>query len=124
MQEKRRRLRIELALPAWIYVEGKRIKAQTENISLKGVLLKFGEESYPFKKGEKYTLLLSPGGGVEIKVLTKLVALNERGGAFDFLKMDEVSFNHLYNIIRLYAPDPDEVKAELLNPAFNIEELD
>lgn len=125
MQEKRRRLRIKLALPAWIYAQGKRLEAQTENISLKGVLLKLNlDERELLKIGEKYKLLISPGGGVEIKVLSKLVASNERGCAFDFLKMDELSFQHLYNIIRLYSPNPDKIKEELLRPAFNIEDLD
>lgn len=126
MQEKRRRLRIKLALPAWIYVPGKRLEAQTENISLKGVLLKLNlaKEEELLKIGEKYKLLISPGGGIEIKVLSRLVASNERGYAFDFLKMDETSFQHLYNIMRLYSPNPDKVKEELLHPAFNIEDLD
>lgn len=123
-KEQRRRIRIELALPAWIYIENKRFSTETKNLSLKGVLLNLKHGRVKLIKGEKYKIIISPGGGVEIKVISKFVDQTQRGASFDFIKMDEVSFRNLFNIIRLYAPDPDLVKEELTNPAFDVKDLD
>ncbi|MDQ7032413.1 MAG: PilZ domain-containing protein [Desulfonauticus sp.] len=123
MEDKRRRTRVPLRLPAWIYVEGKKIATQTDNISLKGVLFDFKESAVSLTPGECYKIVISSGGGIEVKVVAKFVGYTPIGAAFDFIKMDEISFKNLFNMIRLYAPDADIIEKELIKPAFDPNEL-
>jgi len=125
MPDKRRRTRIDLRLEAKVYGEEDVIHSWTKNISLKGVLLKYNEQLSKLELGKVYKLNLIHAGCLEMNVLAKLVDSQEkRGVAFDFVRLDEVSFRHLFNLIRINSDDPDLIEEELLNPAFDIRDLE
>ncbi|MFN2266704.1 MAG: PilZ domain-containing protein [Desulfonatronovibrio sp.] len=114
--EKRKRLRVEVKFPVVVHQGKTRVISMSRDISLKGLLSDFRPE---LKPGEPCSISLKLSSGITIDI-DCLVAVNSpRGTAFDFIKMDEQSFYHLHNVIKLHAKSPDRVDGELLNPAFD-----
>jgi len=125
MPDKRRRTRIDLRLEAKVYNGEDVIGSWTKNLSLKGVLLEYRDELASLELGKVYKLNLLHAGCLEMNVLARLVDRQEqRGVAFDFVRLDELSFRHLFNLIRMNSDDPDLIEEELLNPAFDVRDLD
>lgn len=59
--------------------------------------------------------------GIRIHVHGRIIRAGQ-DGAIDFVSMDETSFAHLRNLVRLYAEDADMVDDELRSPAFTVQE--
>lgn len=119
--EKRKRSRVGVMVPLVIVHNNLRLTSVTKDISLKGLLAVSRPE---LNVGAPCSLSLRLTSGININIDAIVAANNERGTAFDFVKMDESSFYHLHNIVRLHSDNPDKVDDELLNPAFDIEMLE
>ncbi len=113
-QERRKRSRVHLAFPLTIAFEGKRVRGMVHDLSLKGVACSTEEWILPGKDCE---VTLELESGVRMHIHGRIIRAGQ-DGAIDFVHMDEVSFAHLRNLVRLYAEDADEVDDELRSPAF------
>lgn len=114
--EKRKRLRVEVNFPVVVHQGSVRVISMSTDISLKGLLSNFRPE---LKTGEPCRISLKLSSGITIDIDCMVAASSPRGTAFDFVKMDEQSFYHLHNMIKLHAGNPDKVDGELLEPAFD-----
>ncbi|RQD59380.1 MAG: PilZ domain-containing protein [Desulfonatronovibrio sp. MSAO_Bac4] len=114
--EKRKRLRVEVKFPVVVHQGKIRVISMSRDISLKGLLSDYRPE---FKTGEPCSISIKLSSGIAIDIDCMIAASSSRGTAFDFIKMDEQSFYHLHNLIKLHAKNPDRVDGELLNPAFD-----
>ncbi len=116
-QDMRKRSRIDIQLSVSIQQNEVRQVLKTRNMSLKGLL---ADDQPDFVLNEPCDLIIHLSSGLEISITGIVVwSSQERGTAVDFVQMDEESFYHLLNLIRLYSPDPDQVVRELLTPAFD-----
>lgn len=93
----------------------------TRDISLKGLLTDPRPELI---EGRPCTLSICLHSGININLDAFLAMNTSRGAAFDFVKMDEDSFYHLHNLVKLHSKLPDQVDNELTKPAFDKELLD
>ncbi len=118
--EKRKRLRVGVNFPVVILQNEARIISMTRDISLKGLL---AEPRPEIRAGEPCFLSILLSSGISIDIDAIATMNSSRGAAFDFVKMDEQSFHHLHNLVRLHSPDPDKVDQELTKPAFDRELL-
>jgi hypothetical protein len=117
-QERRKRSRVRLAFPLTIAFEGKRVRGLVHDLSLKGVACSTEEWILPGKECE---VTLELESGVRMHIHGRIIRAGQ-DGAIDFVHMDESSFGHLRNLVRLYAEDADQVDDELRNPAFSPQE--
>lgn len=120
-QEKRKRSRIGIKVPVVIRQQEKRVVTLTRDISLKGLLA--GERT-ELETDQPCSLSIRLNSGISINIDGLVVSNSSRGSAVDFVRMDEDSFHHLYNLVRLYSGDPDSLDRELLTPAFDRSLLD
>ncbi|MFP4083919.1 MAG: PilZ domain-containing protein [Desulfonatronovibrio sp.] len=119
--DKRRRTRVNVKMPVIICQGKTRVASMTRDISLKGLL---ADPRPELIEGRPCTLSIFLHSGITIN-LDAFVAMNSaRGAAFDFVKMDEDSFYHLHNLVKLHSKLPDQVDNELTKPAFDRELLD
>lgn len=114
-QERRKRCRVDVTLPLTINCEGQEIQGTTQNLSLKGLACSTEEWIIP---GKTCLVTLDLDSGIQIHIQGRIIRAGQ-DGAIDFLSMDETSFAHLRNVVRLYAEDADVIDSELSNPAFN-----
>lgn len=117
MPESRKRMRVKIDSFARLHCTGGVFNVRTANISLKGVLLSQVVEVEP---GEECRLKLVLDSGVEMRFKVVVKRIDEAGTALSFVSMDEVSFGHLRNFIKLHAEDADAVDRELFSHAFKI----
>lgn len=117
-RERRRRSRVSLEIPLLVAVEGKKIRGVVQDISLKG--LSCVMEAEP-RVGAQCDVTLNLESGLRISIHGRIIRSGQ-DGVIDFLHMDEESFAHLRNLIRIYSEDADAVDDELLIPAFAPEE--
>ncbi|WP_291323378.1 PilZ domain-containing protein [Desulfonatronospira sp.] len=116
-QDMRKRSRVDLKISVSILQNHVQQLLKTINLSLKGLLAEYHPD---FALNEPCDLVLHLSSGLEIGIRGVVVSSTpNRGTAVDFVEMDEESFYHLLNLIRLYSPDPDQVERELLIPAFD-----
>jgi len=113
--ERRKRSRVNLEFPLTIAFEGKRVRGTVHDLSLKGLACSTEEWILPGKECE---VTLELESGLRMHMHGKIIRAGQ-DGAIDFLRMDEASFGHLRNLVRLYAEDADLVDEELRHPAFN-----
>ncbi len=113
-QERRRRTRVNLELPLTIIFAGEAVSGQVRDLSLKGLSCSTADWLLP---GWECDVEMELNADVRIRIHGRIVRSGE-DGAIDFLNMDETSFGHLRNLIRLYADDADAVDDEMLTPAF------
>ena len=114
-KNRRKRSRVETEFEVTLRVEDRTVPVSTVNISLKGMLLATSERLEP---GQECEMHLSLSEGVDIFADSKVVRSDGETTAVDFLEMDELSFHHLREIVRLHADDADEIDHELATPAF------
>ena len=119
--EKRKRTRVQLTMPVIIIQGDKRIVTMTRDLSLKGMLTEPRDE---IETGRPCSLSITLSSGITINLDAVAKDISSRGAAFDFIKMDEESFFHLYNLVRLHSANPDRVEKEITNPAFDSDLLD
>jgi hypothetical protein len=117
MQERRKRSRVSLEFPLTIAFEGKKVRGRVHDLSLKGLKCSTEEWILPGKECE---VTLELDSGIRMHMHGRIIRAGQ-DGAIDFLRMDETSFAHLRNLVRLYAEDADLVDEELRRPAFTPE---
>ena len=89
-----------------------------QDLSLKGLSCATEEWILPGKECE---VTLELESGLRMHIHGRIIRAGQ-DGAIDFLRMDEASFAHLRNLVRLYAEDADLVDQELRHPAFTPED--
>ncbi len=112
--ERRTRSRVSLEFPLTIAFEGKRVRGRVHDLSLKGLSCSTEEWILP---GKECDVTLELESGLRMHIHGRIIRAGQ-DGAIDFLRMDENSFGHLRNLVRLYAEDADQVDEELRRPAF------
>ena len=115
--ERRTRSRVNLEFPLTIAFEGKRVRGRVHDLSLKGLSCSTEEWILPGKECE---VTLELESGLRMHIHGRIIRAGQ-DGAIDFLRMDETSFSHLRNLVRLYAEDADVVDEDLRRPAFTPE---
>lgn len=113
-QERRRRSRVHLEMPLSIETDGKRVRGVVHDISLKGLSCATEDWILP---DHACTVTLELDSGLRLHMQGRVLRAGQ-DGAIDFTSMDEASFGHLRNLVRLYAEDADIVDEELRVPAF------
>ena len=117
-RERRRRSRVSLKLPLIIDSEGRRVRGHVRDLSLKGLSCVTDGWIVP---GRKCDVTLELDSGIHVHIHGRVVRAGV-DGAVDFVRMDQASFTHLRNLVRLYAVDADLVDEELLTSAFAVED--
>jgi len=117
-EERRKRSRVSLEFPLTIAFEGKRVRGKVHDLSLKGLACSTEEWILP---GKECDITLELESGLRMHIHGRIIRAGQ-DGAIDFIRMDETSFGHLRNLVRLYAEDADVVDEELRRPAFKPEE--
>ncbi|NLW81897.1 MAG: PilZ domain-containing protein [Desulfovibrionales bacterium] len=117
-RERRRRSRVSLNLPLTIDSEGKRTRGRVRDLSLKGLSCVTDGWIVP---GKECDVTLELDSGINVHIHGRVVRAGVEG-AVDFESMDQASFTHLRNLVRLYAADADLVDEELLTSAFAAED--
>ena len=115
-KNRRKRSRVDTEFAVTLRVGDRNIPVSTVNISLKGMLFETNER---LELGRECEVHMALSEGVDIFTESKVVRSDGEKTAVDFLTMDELSFHHLREIVRLYADDADEIDHELATPAFD-----
>ncbi len=113
--ERRRRSRVPVSLEVMLTLDDEEITVSTDNISLKGMLLK-APRQLPVEKLCYVTLTLTPE--MQAVVMGRIVRSTPEETAIDFVQMDVESFKHLKKIVEYHASDPEKICREILHPAF------
>lgn len=113
-QERRRRSRVQVEVPVFLDVEGRRVQGRLHDVSLKGLSCSVDG---PLPLGAACAVTLALASGVRIHAQGRVVRVGE-DAAVDFTRLEEKDFAHLRNLVRLYAEDADQVDDELRTPAF------
>lgn len=116
MPERRNLTRIGYHTQIEIFSGNEKIaEAETENLSIKGVLVKAKE----LKKDDPCRVVINLSGGpeaIKLDIEGKVVRLSEDGEAVILFKeMELETFEHLQNIIVSNDGDPDKIHKELLD---------
>jgi hypothetical protein len=93
------------------------VRGKVHDLSLKGLACSTEEWILP---GKECDVTLELESGLRMHVHGRIIRAGQ-DGAIDFIRMDEESFAHLRNLVRLYAEDADVVDEELRHPAFKPE---
>lgn len=117
-EERRKRSRVSLEFPLTIAFEDKRVRGTVHDLSLKGLACSTEEWILPGKECE---VTLELESGLRMHMHGRIIRAGQ-DGSIDFIRMDEASFAHLRNLVRLYADDADLVDQELRHPAFKPED--
>lgn len=120
VHERRRRSRVHLEFPLTIRCDDIHVHGILHDLSLKGLSCAMEQDIAP---GTACEVVLELDSGLRIRVRGVVVRSGE-DGAIDFVSMDEASFGHLRNLVRLYAEDADAVDDELRAPAFSTTAMD
>jgi hypothetical protein len=113
--ESRKRSRVNLTLEVTIARQDNTWTVYSQNISLKGILC---TPNPGLEKNATCDLRINLTEDIHILVHSKVARFSPDRLALDFIKMDETSFHHLRNLIKLNASDADCIEHELTYPAF------
>jgi len=123
---RRERSRVEGHFEADLVMAGQVIPVRTENVSLKGMLVVFLEchdgpdAACPEGVEDGHGLLRLPlAKGVTVEVEVEMVRAEGGRAALRYQGMDEESYRHLRNMVRLAANDADDIDREQAVPAFD-----
>jgi hypothetical protein len=113
--ERRTRKRVPVVFDAIITAAGRTVRAETHDISLRGMLCSTGEK---FIKGDscEITIQLAPDARITIQAMVARTAPEHT--ALVFSSMDGESFAHLRRLVQYNACDADIIDEELHIPAF------
>ncbi len=115
IKERRKRTRVPVSFDLTIVIQGKKIKVQTNNISMTGVSF---TSPHAFTAGERCTIDLLLNKDVHLSIEAKILRSKDQETIASFLEMDEESFYHLKRILQYNALDSDQIEQELAKPAF------
>jgi c-di-GMP-binding flagellar brake protein YcgR len=114
--ERRTRKRVPVVFEAIITVAGRTVRAETHDISLKGMLCSTGEE---FIQGDSCEIIIQLAPDVCIAIQGMVARTAPEHTALMFSSMDEESFAHLRRLVQYNACDADIIDEELHIPAFS-----
>ena len=114
-EERRKRTRVPVSFDLNILIKGKKVKVQTNNISMTGVNF---ISSYSFTAGEKCIINLGLNKDVNLNIEAKILRSHNSEIIASFLVMDEETFYHLKRLLQFNAADSDQIEKELSDPAF------
>ncbi len=117
MRNKRKRTRIDGSYKGLLKVGGREVPMRTRNLSLKGMLCL---PSVPIEAepGEHCTVTMPLGPDIRIVLECRVIRVEDGEVALDFTGMDEESYGHLSNCVRLMSANPDAIEREQIIPAF------
>lgn len=115
MDGRRRRSRIKGHFQGFLECEGEKVDLTTDDLSLKGLS---AELSQPVAEEKECKVTIPLGKDVTVSVRGVVVRSEGNTAAIDFKQLDEESYLHLRNMVRLSADDPDIIDEELKKPAF------
>ncbi len=112
----RKRTRVHGCFTGHIAIGDERTPFHTENISLKGMLC---IPEAPLPPGRACLVEIKLAEDVRLRIEARTVRMEHNAVGVDFVSMDEESYRHLRNIVRLAADDPDDIDKEQSIPAFS-----
>jgi hypothetical protein len=115
IKERRKRTRVPVSFDMYIGLKGKKIKVQTNNISMTGVNF---ISPQTFTAGEICTIDLRLNKKVHLSIEAKILRSKDKETIASFLGMDEETFYHLKRLLQYNAADSDQIEEELGKPAF------
>ncbi len=115
IKERRKRTRVPVCFDLNIVVGGRKIKVETQNISMTGVSFRSAE---PFTVNDKCKIHLRLDEEIQLSIRAKILRSCEEETIASFMEMDEDSFYHLKRILQYNAADSDQIEKELGKPAF------
>lgn len=123
MKNQRKRTRIQGLYRGTVEIRGREVPFRTQNLSLKGLLC---QTSVPLEDelsqpGTPCTVTIPLSDNATIVVESELVRVTDTEVAIDFKGMDEETYRHLSNCVRLMSMDPDAIEREQVIPAFKDE---
>lgn len=113
--ERRKRTRVPVCFELNVVVRGKKIKVQTQNISMTGVSFRSNE---PLTVNDRCKIHLRLNEEIHLTMEAKILRSSEEETIASFLEMDEDSFYHLKRLLQYNAADSDQIEKELEKPAF------
>lgn len=114
-RERRKRTRVPVSFELNILLKGKKIKVQTNNLSMTGVNF---TSPQTFTAGEKCIIDLRLNKEVHLTIEAKILRSKNKETIASFLVMDEETFYHLKRLLQFNAVDSDQIDKELGDPAF------
>jgi hypothetical protein len=117
MSTRRRRTRIPAEFKATLRIGDSVLPVTTENLSMKG-LLAVADADLEGHVGERCVFGLVLADDVRLAIDAEIVRAEGGEAAVEFKGMDEESYSHLRNIVRLSSEDPDAIDREQTIPAF------
>jgi hypothetical protein len=114
--EKRKRTRVPAHFKVSVWLGVKEIKAETQNISLTGILC---NPDARFHQGENCRVVLTLNKDIKISLEGRILRASPEETVISFLSMDTESFFHLKKILQFNAENADRIEEELSNPAFS-----
>jgi hypothetical protein len=117
MSTRRKRTRIDAHFTAHLRLKGERVPVQTENLSMSGMLAE-ADHSLEEHVSEFCELKIDLADEVRLNIEAEIVRVDGNVAALEFRGMDEDTYVHLRNIVRLSAEDPDAIDREQAVPAF------
>ncbi len=118
--QRRRRTRVAAGKEATVEWGGQSLHGALRDLSLKGAYVAAAPGPRP-EAGQGVTcrIHLEPGAAeLDLVLAARAVRVEEGGVALDFVEVPAESFPHLLRLVQYNAPDPDEIEAEILEPAF------
>lgn len=118
MDTRRKRTRIAGKFDADLIIGDRDVPVRTENLSLNGckVTAETGLEDFI---DEACRLEMELADDVRLSIEAEIVRARGPVAALEFTSMDEDSYAHLRNIVRLSAEDADAIDREQATPAFD-----
>lgn len=115
--EKRKFLRVDFKLKAFVSCRNLSFKGEVENLSLKGMFVRTKEKLQPADMVETTIYLTGTSNPLDISVNIKgrVIRTEENGIVLEFKEMDLDSFAQLKNIIAYNNGNADKVMDEFVN---------
>jgi len=118
MENSRKRTRVEGHFKGRLETGSASLPMTTENLSLKGLLCNLEQDADILAPGARVSVVLPLADDVVLEVEGAVVRHAGRQVAVDFEAMDEESYTHLRNIVRLGSRDPDAIDKEQIDTPF------
>jgi hypothetical protein len=122
MTTRRKRTRIDAHFKAHLRIKGERLPVETENLSMSGMLAE-ADRSLEEHVSEFCELKIDLADDVRLHIEAEIVRVDGNVAALEFRGMDEETYAHLRNIVRLSSPDPDAIDREQAIPAFQEKDI-
>ncbi len=115
-RERRNRTRVPIQFDVTVSLRRRKIKVQTLNISLTGILC---SPDPLFKQDDVCKVTIDLGAELQIVMAGKVIRCDDREVAIAFTSLTEESFFHLKRLVQYNYGDADSIDAELKKPVFS-----